>query len=100
MVGNVSKLIDMIETGKKSEIENFPTNAGAIVGNGIDQIAGSKGKAQGVLGITNDIGSAFISPVSDYKILNIADESLNSYKSPNAWRGIYEDGHSIYESFK
>lgn len=88
----------MIETRKKSEL---PTNAGAIVGNVIDQISGNNhGQAQAVLGFTNDVGALWISPVSDYKILNIADESFNSYKSPNAWGAIYEDGHSIYESFK
>jgi hypothetical protein len=98
VAGNFTKLIVMIETGKKSEL---PTNAGAIVGNVIDQISGnSHGQAQAVLGFGNDLGTLFVHPESSYKILNMSDNLINGNGSPLTLYNLSEGVYSSYESLK
>jgi hypothetical protein len=62
VAGNVSKLINMIETGQKSE--SFATNGGAIVGNVIDQISGSMSFAELKEYIQSKIKESKLKPIA------------------------------------
>jgi hypothetical protein len=98
VVGTFSKLVDMIESGKKSEV---PENLGAMVGTTIDQVSGNKNSQLELsLGITNDVMSLFISPESNIEWLNDADDILNSRRnSLLPYYGIYEDVNSMYNKW-
>ncbi len=100
IAGNLAKLTNMIETSSKSESEETPTNAGQMVGATIDYFSNNdQHQAQAIGGTVDDVITLFASPETSYKSLNRADDWLNGPASPNAWRGIGEDIHSIHNSF-
>jgi hypothetical protein len=97
VAGNFSKLITMIETGKRSKSDLIPTSGGAVIGAIIDHGTGNVGQMQSILGTANDVGSAIFSVDSDYDLLNATDRWLNHWDRPGPYPGIIDDVESIYE---
>jgi RHS repeat-associated protein len=103
VVGTFSKLVDMIESGKKSEV---PENGLGIAGNVIDQFTGNEGQMQTWLGTANDVGSMFFGKLSlpeGLEGLESADQILNgTWRLPGlvASYGLGEDGISLYDKWE